>query len=585
MSRHSLTKLGGYLRQHWRRVGLLSIGVLALILVVVQLIYPWGSLPPAVVIDGKTVGGQDIAKTVSQLDDAYRKLPVKLYFGTSSKPYREPQTGDIGLTVSTRQQVESLAYPFWLRLVPTSLWWAHSVLQVKAPVYSHSDAKVAAYVQKELGESCNVQAVNATVAYQDGKLQVVPAIDGGTCKLADVKQLLKTAAPRLDAHTIHIAMVAHPTKLHDGVAKTFMAALLRQTQAGAPLLVAGQTVTIPQNDLLSWLDFVAPDSGITATVNADRAGSFLNTQVAPQVNMAAGTTRVTTLDFAEVARTDGTSGQTLDVAATAASLSAWLQNAQQQPVAKTKVVAPDVAYTRTYTPTDSGFTALLTQFAQSHSGTFGMSYVELDGNRRHAGYNDTKIFETASTYKLFIAYGTLKRIESGAWHWSDQIVGGKDLTRCFNDMIRLSDNDCAQALLAKIGFSALTNEIHAVGLSNSSFLKSYIQSSPADLATYLGMLQSGQLLSATSTSTLISAMKQNVYRQGVPAGSGGTVADKVGFLNPGHIQDVPGTVNLLHDAAIVYSPSGTYVLTVMTGNSSWATIADLTRQIEALRAQ
>jgi beta-lactamase class A len=502
-------------------------------------------------IDGRDVGGQDSAKTVMQLDAAYRKLPVNLYFGTSSKPYRQPQMGDIGLSVSTKQQVESLVYPFWLRLVPTSLWWAHSVLQAKAPVYTHSDATVAAYVQKELGQSCDVQAVNATVAYSDGKLKVVPAIDGGTCKLADVRQRLGTASPRLNANIIRIPMVAHPTKIHDGVAQAFLTALLAQTKAGVPLLVAGQVVTIPQSELLPWLDFAAPDSGITATVNADRANDFLATQVAPQVNSAAGVTRVTTLDFAEVARTTGASGQALDVVATAESLSTWLQNTQTQPVAKTKVVSPAVTYVRTYTPTDSGFAALLTQYAQSHSGTFGISYVELNGSHRHAGYNDTQIFETASTYKLFVAYGTLTRIESGAWHWSDQVVSGKDLTRCFNDMIALSDNACAEALLQKIGFSTLTSDIHALGLNNSSFMNSYIQSSPADLATYLSMLQSGQLLSAASTSTLIGAMKQNVYRQGIPAGSTGTVANKVGFLDPGHIQGVPGTVNLLHDAAIV----------------------------------
>jgi len=67
-------------------------------------------------------------------------------------------------------------------------------------------------------------------------------------------------------------------------------------------------------------------------------------------------------------------------------------------------------------------------------------------------------------------------------------------------------------------------------------------------------------------------MKRNVYRQGIPAGTSATVADKVGFLNA-----------LVHDAAIVYSSKGTYVLTIMTDGSSWANVAELTRKIEALR--
>jgi beta-lactamase class A len=72
---------------------------------------------------------------------------------------------------------------------------------------------------------------------------------------------------------------------------------------------------------------------------------------------------------------------------------------------------------------------------------------------------------------------------------------------------------------------------------------------------------------------MLGAMKRNIYRQGVPAGASGQVADKVGFL-----------WGLLHDSAIVYSPSGTYVLVVLTDGSSWRAIADLTREIEALRA-
>ena len=95
-----------------------------------------------------------------------------------------------------------------------------------------------------------------------------------------------------------------------------------------------------------------------------------------------------------------------------------------------------------------------------------------------------------------------------------------------------------------------------------------------DLTLMLGMIATGQNFSSANQQRLIAAMKANVYRKGVPAGANGTVADKVGFLN-----------GLLHDAAIVYGSNGTYVLAVMTDGSSWATIADLTKQIDALRAQ
>jgi beta-lactamase class A len=141
-------------------------------------------------------------------------------------------------------------------------------------------------------------------------------------------------------------------------------------------------------------------------------------------------------------------------------------------------------------------------------------------------------------------------------------------------MIVKSDNPCGETMLAKIGYKALTNELKAIGLTKSSFINSVPETSAGDLTTFVGSLQSGQLLSPSNTATLLPAMKRNVYRQGIPAGANGQTANKVGFLD-----------KFLHDAAIVYSPSGTYALSIMTEGSSWGVIAELTREIEKLRAQ
>ncbi len=563
---------GGYLRQHWRRLGLCSGGAVIGVLIIVQLVLPWDNLPLYATIDGVSVGGKSSAAATKLLNDAYKNRSISLYFGNSPKPYRQPKPADIGLSVDTKPQVTAAMYPLWLRLIPTSLWWAHAVTSPAAPNYKHDTAKVKAYVKKELGKSCNIIAKNATLKYQDKKLQIVPAIDGGTCKLDDVQNLLAKAAPRLQDASLHVPMKQHPAKIHDAAAKKVADKLLAKTK-DVSIKAGDDVVDVPQDTLLGWLDFAAPDSGIVATINPDRSQDFFAKHLSPNVTVKAGTSHITTRDFTVTSQTNGAVGQVLDVTTLITQLNAWLGGGSMPDKVPVKPVSPTPVYTRTYTQTDTGLAALLTQFAQSHSGTFGISYAELSGAHRHAGYNDTRIFETASTYKLFVAYGTLKRIDDGRWHWSDQIQGGRDLTTCFNDMIRLSDNACAEALLKKIGYSELTNEIHAIGLSRSSFMHGYIQSTPADEAAFLGMLQSGQLLSPGSTSTFITAMKGNVYRRGIPAGANGTVADKVGFLYA-----------LLHDASIVYSPSGTYILVIMTDHSSWGTIAELTRAIEQWRA-
>lgn len=67
-------------------------------------------------------------------------------------------------------------------------------------------------------------------------------------------------------------------------------------------------------------------------------------------------------------------------------------------------------------------------------------------------------------------------------------------------------------------------------------------------------------------------MKRQIFRKGIPAGVGVPVADKVGFIPD---------EGLYHDSAIVYAPSGVYVLVIYTQGSNWAAIADAAKQIHA----
>lgn len=226
---------------------------------------------------------------------------------------------------------------------------------------------------------------------------------------------------------------------------------------------------------------------------------------------------------------------------------------------------------------EANISTLMQQYAQTHTGTFSISMSELSGQLRQSSYNPTKLFISASTYKLFAAYSTLKRVEDGTWNLADKIVGGRDLATCFNDMIVNSDNDCAEAFLNKIGRSVVTSEAHSIGCNSTIFSNTdYARTSAADLTLFLTKLYQGQILTQQSSrDRLINAMKRQVYRQGIPAGLKGiVVADKVGFINA-----------VLNDAAIVYSPTGTYILVIMTDGSSWSTIADLANKIEALRIQ
>lgn len=568
-------QVSSHVIEHKVKSGVFVATGLGIAMILAQLVYPWDRLPLHAVIDSVPVGGKSTQEATKTLNKQYANLSLQLYFGDGDKPYQEPKPAEVGLSIDSTKQVKASNYEWWQRLIPTSLWWAHLLSDNRVdPTYQNDSKKIMEYINKEFGKECIVKSQNATIKYENERLQVVSAIDGGTCKTNDVLSLLKNAKPRISDAKIKISIEPEPAKISDIKAGKFAATIQDRTAAGLTIAVADETVNVTQPTLLSWLDFKTSNGELVAIVNKKRADEFFAKQVAPKLAKTAGTSRITTLDFTVVSQKLGATGQKLNTDATIKAIQDWLSGSKDSVDAEVSTVAPQITYTRQYSATDTGISALISQFAESHSGSFGVSFIELDGQKRRAVYQDKKLFRTASTYKLFVAYSTLKRIESGKWKWSDQVHGGRNLAKCFDDMIVKSDNECAETLLYKIGFQTITNEIHAIGLSNSSFVHKYIETTAGDLTTFVGSLYAGQILSKTSTNTLLSAMERNIFRQGIPAGAKGTVADKVGFLE-----------DYLNDAAIVYSPTGNYVLTILTKGSSWGAIAELTRQIEALRTK
>lgn len=545
--------------------------------VVVQLLYPAGQMLPYARVDGVAVGGWQKTDVTWELDHWYQDMRAQIYFGNNETPYRSPTMGEVGRIVRNHDRIDQINYPWWLRVIPTSIVWAQYTQKVSLPEYETNQQTLGAYIKKELGHSCDVTPKDAGLKYENGTLRVIDSEMGGSCQSEDIKSALENMRPELSKDSsVRIAITEIPPAVTSAVAQNLADIITGRIGAGIVVRADADTVVVPAEEVLNWLDFIIEDNMLTPRLSNERSADFLTKNVAPKVAVAAGVTKVTTVNFVETSRQDGPSGQALHIEKTLANILSFLKAERDEASVVTDLTNPKVEYERSYSPTDEGFSALLANFAKDHSGTFGISYIELSGQNRRATYNETKSFVTASTYKLFVAYSTLRRVDSGAWGWDNpNISNGRNLATCFDDMIVKSDNDCAKELLKKIGYQTITDEVKEIGLADTSFVSGNTpHSTAADEALFLAQLELSQLpLSAASRDRLLGVMKRNIYRQGIPAGASGQVADKVGFL-----------WGLLHDAAIVYSPSGTYVLVVMTDGSSWRAIADLTREIEALRS-
>jgi beta-lactamase class A len=554
-------------------------GALLALVVIIQCLYPANRLALFTVIDGVSLSGWQKTDAIRQLDTNYKNQSIPIYFGVNGRDYSSPKPAEIGLIVSNQDRVDKINYPWYLRIIPTSIFWVHFITESgNQPTYQRNSVLLNDYIDQKLSSACNIQPQDASLKTSGAKLVVTPSYYGGTCDVSVVHQTLSTVRPQLSSkYRLIIPVKETAPKVNESTAQVLLDSLDKKIGDNLLVAVGSSNQAIPSGELYSWMDFSVVDSKLTYTLNQDRATKYLNSKIASKVAVSAGTTTVTTYNFVEKSRKAGVMGQVFDLNDTLKNFKSYLDGDSKIPDIATISIEPKIVYERSYSSTDTGLSALMKNYADSHPGTYGVSMVELSGKNRRAAYNDTRVFITASTYKLFVAYSTLRRIESGAWSWTDHIADSRNLTACFHDMIAYSDNTCAVALLNKVGRVDVTNEAHGIGCVHTSFLHSDgIETTPADLTLLLAQLKMGQILSQQSSrDTLINTMKLNVYRTGIPTGiSGSIVADKVGFLN-----------GLLHDASIVFSPTGTYVLVIMTDGSSWGNIANLAKQIEALRVQ
>jgi beta-lactamase class A len=183
-----------------------------------------------------------------------------------------------------------------------------------------------------------------------------------------------------------------------------------------------------------------------------------------------------------------------------------------------------------------------------------------------------EVWASASTYKLYVAYSMLRKVELGEVTWESRL-GGASLAECFEAMIVESDNGCPVAWLQVYGYESVDAEVKGLGLGHTQIVDDDMRTTAADLAVFLGKLYRGELVGEEFGARLIDAMKRQKYRDGVPAGvAPSVVADKVGFL-----------WGMLHDAGIVYDERGDYVLVIMTDGGSWGDVAGMAGVVGGLR--
>jgi beta-lactamase class A len=550
----------GHPRLFW---GLLATLVLIL---AVQLLYPGDRALPFSRLGGDMVGlssHQDVAKN---LQSDYSKTSVTTTI--RGKKVTTP-LAETGITTYNKQILSGLStYEWYWRIVPLSIVVKGALTD--QPVVTRTDDARFSMFAIERAKECKVEPKNAGVVVKDGEVQLDPAKDGEQCSEQSLQRQLTTPELKKSGLSVTVKTTAVKPDRSDADVQPLLMKAKSVAEHKLTLAVAGKSYSIDKPTLASWLAFPEDPATKQPTlgINAEAVKAYLAT-IQKDVYIAPGVTVITTKDSIETGRVPGASGRGINQEATTSAIEKQVLAGDGTVEATLAVLPPTLKYNRSYSKTPEGLQALINDIVKD-KGDFAISVRKLGDTGVHA--NGDKQYHPASTYKLFVAYSVLKRVDLGQMSLGQTTSGGQTLAQCLDNMIVYSDNACAEWFGQAIGWNTLTADARALGAGRTVLSRPFV-STANDQALFLQKLESNQLaLTEPSRARLLDAMKRQVFRKGIPAGVGVPVADKVGFIPD---------EGLFHDSAIVYAPGGVYVLVIYTQGSNWAAIADAAKQIHA----
>ena len=187
--------------------------------------------------------------------------------------------------------------------------------------------------------------------------------------------------------------------------------------------------------------------------------------------------------------------------------------------------------------------------------------------------NESRIFTSASLYKLFLTYAILEQVDAGVLSLQDQMADGATIDDYLTSTITVSANEPAKELAHLIGWENIETFIHEKGFVSTSFnpyleydgiyYNGDLETTPAEVAFMLERLLEGELLSEASTKYFLGLLgnQQLVYALNTGLSSDVTFAHKTGLLD-----------DVSHDAGILSMDGQNYIVAVLT--DGWLNATD-----------
>ena len=560
----------GWLAQH-RQTILIVFAVLVAIEVTGQLVYPHHKALPLAQLRASPVGGHDRSQIVQRIQQDFYQADATIELAGQSHTV---SLARLGATVNADAMAAELTdYSIAERLLPLSIFFHRP--EVTSFEVDFSNRQLDEQIS-DVAAKLSFSPVDAGLAIDDGELVVTKSKNGRQVEVEQLKSnVISTKYQRIHTTIKSPSSVKKPQLSDASIASVRDEA---ESILARPIEIRvsdnSQLIQPARQEIAKLLKIEnSPDQQtLKLNVNKQAVADYAEavwrqSKVDPEV------TTVKLVDGKEDARDLGQPGLGIDRQLLADDLAVSLLDGQPTGIYlqyQRQPIDSPISYQRTYTSSQRGLSAYVSQLTAD--GNIKLAVRQLGGTGWQAtgGANDS--IPSASTYKLYVMLRVFSEIDSQKMSWNSRILDTNAAT-CFERIIVVSSNPCAEEWLRKFGRSATNSFLRAKGFSAGTVFpdNGAARTTVADLSKFLVQLENSSLVSGQHRTMLLEKMNRQIYRQGVPSGTDAKVYDKVGFL-----------WDYVHDAAIVRHPKGTYVIVVMTKGASYQRIAEITKQVERI---
>lgn len=427
---------------------------------------------------------------------------------------------------------------------------------------------------RDIISQTNKSPRDAVVTLSSTKLSVSPSEEGYEYQLGALKsQILRSDLS--DKSQIVFAPTILPPAITTDTA-TIKARNMQQ-RINTPLTVKAEdkALVVGPDVMAQWLEITPNPKGNTVdmTFNKVRVAETLQA-LAPQVQVQVTPTIVTILNGLEAGRAFGTRGKVLQFSELVDKVMATTAPTIETVIAPVQYIEPKEVIDRRYTRDSVGVQHLVDYWTANHAGDYSIDLKTVNG-RIAASKNPYRITSAVGIYRLYIAHMVYGQISAKSLSGSTVTATGQTVDACMDRMIRESDEACTNVLGDLVGWGAADDMLRAQGFDNTTLARGAALTTAANTSDWMLRLLGSNITTKAQADALTGLMSRQTARYGIPAGSTGIrVADKAGSFG-----------RTRHDVGIVYHPSGTYVLSILSEGSSFALIADLSKEINKVMSQ